>query len=74
MQKKTKIEQVRQHFIEYGKLTNWECIQKYRYTKLADAVYKLKKQGMNIITVMHYKDGTSYAEYVYVEEQKGETK
>ena len=61
--KTSKIEKVKKHLIEHGSITSWECIAKYRYTRLSDAIYKLKKKGMDIETEMRYKDGERYAIY-----------
>lgn len=70
MEKEKKIKKVENHLLTYGKITSWECITKYRYTRLSDAIYKLKKKGMNIETEMRYKDGERYAIYHLIE--KGE--
>lgn len=61
--KTSKIEKVRRHLIEHGSITSWECIALYRYTRLSDAIYRLKKRGMNIETEMRYKDGERHAIY-----------
>lgn len=64
-----KIKKVKKHLQEHGSITSWEAIKRYNYTRLSDGIYKLRKT-MNIKTVMHYKNGTSYAEYVLVKENE----
>lgn len=58
-----KIEKVRQHLLKYGSITQWECYELYNYTRLADGIHKLRKK-YDIETVMHYKNGESFAQYV----------
>lgn len=62
----SKIQKVKKHLERYGSITSWEAIKNYNYTRLSDGIYKLRKT-MNIETVMHYKKGTSYAEYILIE-------
>jgi len=34
-----------------GSLTSWDAIEHFKATRLADIVYRLRKQGYNIVTV-----------------------
>jgi len=65
-----KIEKVRLHLLEHGSITAWDSIKLYNYTRLSDAIYKLKKRGMQIETIMHYKNGESFAEYKLIKEEE----
>lgn len=67
--KEAKIQKVKRHLQEHGSITSWEAFSKYKYTRLASGIFDLRKT-MNIETVMHYKDGISYAEYVLVKENE----
>ena len=69
--RETQTNEVLTHFQSKGSLTSWEAIQEYRATRLADIVFRLKKKGHNITTVMEESvnaDGERkrYARYYYV--------
>lgn len=44
----TKIAQVKRHLLKYRKITSWTAIEKYRATRLADIIFKLKARGWPI--------------------------
>lgn len=48
----TKHEQVRNHLIEHGTITSWEAIQKYGATRLSGIIFRLRKSGLLIDSVV----------------------
>lgn len=69
----TKTEKVKNHLLEYKKITSWDAIKLYRATRLSAIIYNLRDRGMNIQTITKQgidENGTKYpyAEYVLVEE------
>lgn len=61
----TKLAKVMDHLIKHKTITSWEAITKYRVTRLADTIFKLKNRGWLITTMMmEGKDGTRFAKYV----------
>lgn len=67
-----KTERVMLHLIENKTITSWEAIQLYRATRLSDIILRLRKNGMNIETIMLREktvDGYSmpYAKYILKE-------
>jgi hypothetical protein len=59
----TKKDAVYMHLQKRKNITSWEAITLYRATRLADIVYKLKKQGFDIETVIVEKNGSRFAQY-----------
>jgi hypothetical protein len=59
----TKKNAVYMHLQKRKNITSWEAITLYRATRLADIVYKLKKQGFDIETVIVEKNGSRFAQY-----------
>jgi len=51
-------------------ITSWEAITKYRVTRLADVIFKLKKRGHNIVTWMVDDGEVRFARYYLVKEKK----
>ncbi len=54
-----------------GSLTSWDAIEHFHATRLADIVYRLKKQGHNIVTVNEEHEDENgevrrHARYYYV--------
>ena len=67
----TKQAQVMEHLRKYKMITSWEAIQKYRVTRLADTIFKLKSRGWLITTIMcDARDGSRYAKYVLMKAPK----
>lgn len=67
----TQTNEVLTHFQTKGSLTSWEAITEYRATRLADIVFRLKKKGHNIATVMEEAvnaegERKRYARYYYI--------
>ena len=60
------------HYLKQGnKLTSWEAIHKFRYTRLSAIIYNLRRYGYNILAVMQVgKNGKRYAEYTLINETK----
>lgn len=67
----TKQAKVAEHLRKFKHITSWEAIQRYRATRLADIVFKLKSKGWMISTVMtEGKDGVRFARYILLKEPK----
>lgn len=64
-----KIDSVYLHLKKHKHITSWEAIKLYRATRLADIVYKLKKQGFNIETLMVDGENSRFARY-YLKDRK----
>lgn len=65
-----KTQLVKKHLIEKGSISTWEAINLYGETRLSDVVYRLKKRGMDIATILvdcvdRYDNSGRYANYVY---------
>ena len=71
----TKTEKVKNHLLEYKKITSWDAIQLYRATRLSAIIYNLRhKQGMNILSVdKPFQDVNGeksyFTEYILVEDK-----
>lgn len=67
----TKMQKVAEHLKSFKHITSWEAITKYRATRLADIVFKLKGRGWLIsTTMMEGKDGARFARYVLLKAPK----
>ena len=44
-------------------ITSWEAITKYRATRLADVIFKLRGRGFNISTELVENGSVRYARY-----------
>ena len=57
----SKREKIENHLKKHGKITAWQSIMIYRYTGLAVAIHRLRKQGYNIVSIPHkYKSFVTY--------------
>jgi hypothetical protein len=65
----SKSNQVLMH-LQKKPITSWEAITKYRVTRLADVIFRLKKQGHNIVTWMVDDGEVRFARYYLVKEKK----
>jgi hypothetical protein len=65
----SKSNQVLMH-LQKKPITSWEAITKYRVTRLADVIFKLKKKGHNIVTWMVDDGEVRFARYYLVKEKK----
>jgi hypothetical protein len=65
----SKSNQVLMH-LQKKPITSWEAITKYRVTRLADVIFKLKKRGHNIVTWMVDDGEVRFARYYLVKEKK----
>lgn len=63
---KTLREKVINHLKEYGSITSWEAITKYRATRLSDIIFVLRSQGYDIETLSEKNtDGRgTHAKYI----------
>ena len=61
----TKIGKVRAFLEDGNTITSWQCIEMFKYTRLADAIYRLiNDYGLPIESKMFYEDdGVRYAKY-----------
>ena len=67
----TKAAKVANHLMQHKNITSWEAITKYRVTRLADVIFKLKNRGWLISTVMiEGKDNTRFARYILLRAPK----
>ena len=69
--KKSKKSEVLRHLQEKGSITSLQAIELYGATRLSDIVYKLKKEGYDIITEYNntldrYGNRCNFANYVLV--------
>jgi len=65
---KNQIEAVLRHLNDFEKITSFEAFTEYGITRLSDKVYRLRKQGLNIIslptiTTNRYGDRVNYSTY-----------
>ncbi len=49
-------------------ITSWECIHKFRCTRLSARIYDLREQGHNIISRNVTENGKRFAEYTLLKE------
>tara|TARA_Y100001938_G_C7954042_1_gene360771 strand:+ start:423 stop:686 length:264 start_codon:yes stop_codon:yes gene_type:complete len=63
-------EQVRKHLEQYGSITSWEAITKYRITRLSGIIYILRHdEQMDIsATDKRNEDGKNWVEYRLVKD------
>ena len=72
--KVTKSNQVKEHLENYGTITSWQAIQQYGATRLADIIFRLRKQGYDIetkteITKDRNNNVCQYAKYILNREE-----
>ena len=65
---KNQIEAVLRHLNDFEKITSFEAFADYGITRLADKVYRLRKRGLNILTLPtvttnRYGGRVNYATY-----------
>lgn len=70
MARTTQTQVVLDHLQNRGSITSMEAIELYGATRLADIIFRLRKQGYIIVTVDHettnrFGQPTRYAEYKY---------
>jgi len=71
MNKKTKIELVKEHLVTHGFISTWDAIKLYGATRLSDIVYCLKKRGYLIETQLtngkdRFGNSSNYATYFLI--------
>ena len=74
MARTTQKDRVLAHLEESKSITSWEAIREYGCTRLADVVYKLKKEGHlistdNVTSINRFGDKVTYAKYKYIGEK-----
>ncbi len=57
------------HLKESGSITSWEAIKEYGCTRLADAIFHLRKKGINVSSedeynVNRYGERVKYTRYI----------
>jgi hypothetical protein len=62
---KSKIKQVKEHLEREGRITPLQALRLYGCYRLSDAIYKLRKRGMDI-TTEEAQDGGNYAVYTFL--------
>ena len=72
--KVTKSNQVKEHLENYGTITSWQAIQQYGATRLADIIFRLRKQGYDIetkteVTKDRNNNVCQYAKYILHREE-----
>lgn len=50
--KLSKCEQIRQYLYSGHYLTQWECTMKFHFLRLGALIFKMRRQGVDIITEM----------------------
>ena len=65
MKSKSQKQLVLEHLQQETGITSWEAIQRFRATRLSDIIYKLKRDGWNIVTINRTNPETKkqFAEY-----------
>ena len=64
MEKKTtKINKVKNWLLSGKAISQRDAIEYFDYYRLSDAIYKLKKRGMDIETKIIHENGIQYARY-----------
>ena len=67
---KTQKDAIKWHLKNYGHITTWEAITEYGYTRLADVIHKLRKQGYTIHSedvqkITRFNMKTTITRYLY---------
>lgn len=59
----SKIKAIKSHLETKGNITSWEAIELYNYTRLSDAIYRLKRKGMDISTTPEEYNNATFVRY-----------
>jgi hypothetical protein len=59
----SKIKAIQNHLETKGNITSWEAIELYNYTRLSDAIYRLKRKGMDISTTPEEYNNATFVRY-----------
>jgi len=55
---------IRKHIMSGRGITNWQCIERWKYTRLADIVFCMRSEGISIDNIWRKsKEGKRYVEY-----------
>jgi hypothetical protein len=60
---KAQKEQILEYLKKWKSITSWEAITKYRITRLADVIFKLRTQ-YEIVSIAETKAGKNWVRYV----------
>ena len=63
-------EVIRKHLLDGNSITQIQAFKLCRTTRLATHIHKLRCEGYDIFTTMHYDNGTCYGEYVLIKNRK----
>lgn len=68
MEKLTQADIVLRHLQDFGKITSWDAIMEYGFTRISAIIYNLRKAGYNItsktkIAKNRYGESTHFSEY-----------
>ena len=74
MKRITQKDMVLQHLIANKKITSWVAIKEYGCTRLADVIYKLKKEGYpisdkSLVSTNRFGHKVNFKEYTYFGEK-----
>lgn len=61
----TQKDQVHSHLVNFGNITSWEAIMKYRITRLSEYIRDLRSDGLDIVSTWEEKDGKRWVRYSY---------
>ena len=56
-------EKVLAHIKKYGSITSMDAFEYYKITRLSGRIKDLRDSGVNIVTDMETKNGSTYARY-----------
>ena len=54
---------IKKHLIREKSITSWQAIQKYRITRLAAIIHRLRNEGMNITSIHRFNGEKQFTEY-----------
>ena len=53
----SKRKRIENYLLKHKKITNWQAIVLFRYTRLSDIIWRLRKEGYNIVSIKDEKQG-----------------
>lgn len=64
-------QQVLNHLKEFGSITSWEAIQRYRITRLSEYIRLLRHEdGLNIVSIPENNEEAHWVRYKLIAEEK----
>lgn len=69
--RKKQRELIYEHLVEHSTITSWEAIKEYGITRLSDVIFRLRKEGFEIVSentssVNRYGNKVSFATYTLI--------